>query len=98
MMSDARSAIIRNRATVVVLVEALWPGGIDLGGIEVEIDVAAGVEALGQGERAVADPAGVRDRLATERAIDDQPEILGFRVARGDGLEVEAMSADGPNG
>src|SRR4051812_12294050 len=77
---------------------ALRPGSVDPGRVEVEVQVAARVGTLGQDRRAVAGPAGIRDRHTAAGAIDDQSEVGRFRLARVDGVEVEAEAADGPDG
>ena len=56
-------------------------GREDVAVLELEVDVAA--VALGQGGRAVAGPAGIRDLPAAERAVDDQADLLGDRLLAG---------------
>ena len=70
--------------------------GVDLVGAGVEVDVA--VDALGQGQRAIACPVGARDRMAAERAIDDQPQVLRFEIAAAPGADTKTELVDGTNG
>src|SRR5262245_4278485 len=72
--------------------QAAGAGREDVAVLELEVDVAR--LALGQSSGPVAGPAGIRDGLAAEEAVDDEAELLGGRLLAGLGLDLEAEPAD----
>src|SRR4029077_21276938 len=67
-------------------------GRVDLFRVKIEVDIAP--IALAHRLRAVTSRAGIRHRLPAERAIEDEPYILGFKVIIVASGQVESVKAN----